>query len=150
MKNLLLILVLFTHTLSMASVNSYHAMNVFKGEYKFTDDMTGNEVTFKVDKKGVVTMNDNDTYYESDSAVNSLGTDLGEGLSIMTVLLAGGSDEQTTTLHIRLYPNQNDGTVAGLLDIVYFENDGPNNVTIASPEPKTKLFKRSKSNSFVG
>ena len=153
MKKLKLTLVLMLVTATVLSaVNPYHAMNVFKGKYKFQDEITGELVEFVIDKSGSVKLVENYTYYVAKTTVNYLGNDLGPGgLSVMTVMLAGGSDEQTTTLHVRLFPEQHGthGTVAKLLDMVMVENDGPNEVTSVQVFKAPKLFKQKKSGEYV-
>ena len=140
---------------SFAAVNHNQAMKLFRGQYKFIDHQHQEEVIFKISRAGAILLNvdDSTSYYEARTQVSSLGNGLGpDGLTVMTIILSGGSDEQTTTLLIRIYPKQEQGsTTTGLLDIVYLENDGPNKVTWASPTSKTKLYKRrsSKSHQFI-
>lgn len=131
MKNLIkLLVVMLTMISAAASVNTYHAMNVFKGEYQFNDPMTGEKVEFTITKKMKLVIKENDTYYEGRVHLMSHGLGIGPGdLPILTILLTGGSDEQTQSMVLRLYPEQDSSTVAKLLDAVFTENDGPNEIT---------------------
>jgi hypothetical protein len=150
MKTILCLLFLFIQSYAFADVSPAHARNVFMGEYKFKDLLTGSEISFVIQNNGNIELKENDTYYKAKTAINYLGNDIGpSGLSVMTMMLAGGSDEQTTTLHIRIYPHQIDRTKAELLDIVYFENDGPNAGSSASIWSKVKLLKKSQDGLFV-
>ncbi len=150
MKILFCALLFLLQSISYADVSPGHAKNVFSGEYKLTDQLTGSEINFEIKSSSAIELKENDTYYQAKTAINSLGNNIGpSGLSVMTIMLAGGSDEQTTTLHIRIYPHQETRTKAELLDIVYFENDGPNDISSAQIWSKVKLFKKSKEGSFL-
>ena len=136
----------------LASVDEGTAMEVFAGEYRFTDDFTGTDIYFIVDSTGDIALSDNDTYYEASTVINLLGNNYGPiGLPIMNIMLAGGSDEQTVTLHIRIYPKQYsfDDVAVGLIDFVYTENDGPNGLTFVNLLHKNKLYKVNSSGQII-
>ncbi|EQC47263.1 hypothetical protein [Bacteriovorax sp. Seq25_V] len=148
MSRIKFILVAFFVAISaFGAVNKYHAMNVFKGDYKFKNPQTGNDVLFSITNKGEITLLENDDFYNAKVEVQSLGNNLGpDGLSVMTVMLAGGSDEQTMTTFIRLYPVQiddKDSVKVAMIDAIQVENDGPNGVTFLTRE-KIKLYKKLK------
>lgn len=147
-KLIVLIAAIFSvFQMSFAAVNYYHAMNIMKGDYQFTDPMTGEKVEFSISNKEKVTMKENDAFYFANATALQLGNDLGpQGLTFLTVMLAGGSDEQTSTLVIRLFPRQNygDSSETGLLDVVYLENDGPNEGSYAESYKNVKVLKKNK------
>lgn len=135
---------------SFAAVNFHHAMNVFKGDYKFEDPFSGDEVSFSITKKGKITLKENDSYYFAKVNVNSLGNELGpDGLSIMTIMLAGGSDEQTYTAFITIYPQQDVTTQVRLVDFFMAENDGPNELSSIYREAINLQKKDKKTNKFI-
>ena len=120
---------LFVHSLIFLLLQPYvfaeiDLLDVFSGRYRFTDQMTGEKVIFDIVERGEVFLDDSqDAYWNSTSIVNALGNEIGpEALPVMNIILAGGSDEQTGNLHIRLYLG---GMLeVRLLDVVYAENDG--------------------------
>ena len=133
-----------------AAVDESRAMQAFAGEYFFIDDFTNEKIYFILDSSGEIAVDENSAYYEAATIVNVLGNDNGpNGLPIVNIMLAGGSDEQTITLHIRLYPKQYDDydITARLLDFTYVENDGPNGWSFAEIQ-NTKLYKTNSSGKF--
>ena len=82
--------------LSVADVDHSRAMNVFKGKYKFNDEiLTGREVFFEIDEKGQVVMDENETYYFIKSRIDSLGNGIRSPgpLSIMTIIFSGEREQ---------------------------------------------------------
>lgn len=146
MKNILFFLSLILFQLNVsASVHPTHALNVLRGNYSFKDAITGDKVEFSINEKGFIDLLDNTTYFNAQSKIDSISNGIGPGgLSILTVMLAGGSDEQETSLIIRIYPEQDQSTVTRLLDIVYLENDGPNELSWAQIQDKVRLTKKDK------
>lgn len=129
-----------------ADVNHYHAMNVFKGTYQYVDADNDITLQFTIDNRGQIALKKNNLYYFAKTNIGALGNQLGpDGLSVMTIMLSGGSDEQTETIFIRVYPKQDDknsGAVVKLLDVVYAENDGPNYSSSVVSQPSALLYKQ--------
>jgi len=56
--------------------------------------------------------------------------------------LAGGSDEQEMTIVLRFVPIQDSGISIKLLDAVYLENDGPNELSFSQRLNQLKVEKK--------
>ncbi len=151
MTRIILLLTLFISSLSFAAVNPIHARNIFKGNYRLIDPVSGDQMEFTIDKKGTISSRSSDLYINPKTRIDSVSNGFGPGgVSILTIMLAGGSDEQDATLVLRLFPEENEGrTKVVLIDTTYFENDGPNDSAYGEKYQDTKLYKQSAQGEWI-
>ncbi|KHD89609.1 MAG: hypothetical protein OM95_02460 [Bdellovibrio sp. ArHS] len=138
--------ILFFATTSHAALNRADLGSLSAGVYKIDlgDDY---QVTVQINKKLAVTLLATDIELEPALASHtpSLKSLAGgpDGLPFLQVYVILGSDEDTTTYIIRLFPKQDaeDRASLELVDVVKTVNDGPNSYTDVTVLKDAKIQK---------
>jgi hypothetical protein len=148
MKKLFLVLgflgLVGAETKAHSQVSEAQALRAFEGLYKVTSDYFP-EFNFVIDFKGRAKLDsDRDQTLTLNSTISTLSAVVGPpGLTLLTVVLVEGSDEDTNNLWLRIAPILKDGRLSlKFLDSVWTQNDGPNNSSFAEFEKSARLFKK--------